>query len=134
MDRRLVQWIPWLLLLMLGVVAFRFDDGMGQVRAAQLAHRGGAMGPTATFGRRDTVYCFVELAPNAVRQPIRAVWQATNAAGLAPCTIVHEDRVISQDDSLKLMLPNDGLWPEGKYRLDLYVDERLDRSLVFRVQ
>jgi len=31
-------------------------------------------------------------------------------------------------------LTNNGLWPVGKYKVDLYLNDKLDRTLEFEVQ
>ena len=31
-------------------------------------------------------------------------------------------------------LQNNGLWPKGKYKVDLYLNNNLDRTLEFEVQ
>jgi hypothetical protein len=134
MKKRLVWWTPWLILLLLGTIACRSAYDPRQVRAAYLTPSDDIFSPATSFGRQDAVYCYVEISPGAAQQPFRAVWQATNATGLAPCTTIREDRIFTRAGSLRLVLPNDGLRPAGKYRLDLYVDGRLDRSLLFSVQ
>lgn len=133
MNRRLVQLIPLLCLLLLALMACRFERGLAAVRVAYLAGEEGG-GPVRAFAPRDSFYCRVELGREAAQRPVRAVWQATNVEGMAPFTTLHVERVTPRGDSLLLVLPNDGEWPVGKYRLDLYVGNRLDRSFVFGVQ
>jgi hypothetical protein len=133
MNRRLVQLMPLLCLLLLALMACRAERGLADVRHAYLS--GGQAGtPVHVFAPHDSFYCHVELDREAPPSSVRAVWRATNAAGLAPFTTLHVDRVMPRGDSLLLVLPNEGAWPAGKYRLDLYVGNRLDRSFVFGVQ
>jgi len=91
---------------------------------------------TTTYGQGDIFYAIVDLANAPDDTELRAEWFAVNAEGTEPNFFITEASIQSGDDRITFDLTNEAgfLWPNGSYRVDLYLNDELDRSLEFSVQ
>lgn len=83
---------------------------------------------------QPTFYCIVELANAPDDTTVRAVWTAVSAEGTEANFLLDETELTSGDGTLTFDLTNDQLWPVGSYSVDLYLNEKLDRTLTFEVR
>jgi hypothetical protein len=90
--------------------------------------------PTTTYAPGDTFYCVVELAHAPESTRLRAFWSAIEVAGAPPNTPIGEAELTSGSGSLHFNLSNENLWPVGRYKVELYLNGQLDRTLEFDVQ
>ncbi|GAB4503197.1 MAG: hypothetical protein Fur0043_01890 [Anaerolineales bacterium] len=90
--------------------------------------------PTTVFAQDQVFYAVVELknAPNDTT--VKAVWTAVNVEGVNPNTYIDEAVYTSGDSTITFNLSNDGLWPLGQYKVDLYLNDTFDRTLSFEVR
>jgi hypothetical protein len=66
---------------------------------------------------------------------IKAVWTAVNVEGEQPNLLIDEAGMTAGNENVfTFNLQNNGLWPKGKYKVDLYLNNNLDRTLEFEVQ
>jgi hypothetical protein len=77
---------------------------------------------------------FLELKNAPDDTKVKASWIAVSAEGLDPNYVIYESEYISSDDTIRFFLTNDQLWPVGSYKVDVYLNGALDRSLAFEVQ
>jgi hypothetical protein len=49
-------------------------------------------------------------------------------------TTILEKEMVSGSDTITFTLSNDNLWPLGKYKVDLYLNDELDQSIEFTVE
>ena len=89
---------------------------------------------TSQFSQDETFYCIVELANAPDETTIKAVWTAVSAEGTDPGFLIDESELTSGDGTITFNLTNDNLWPIGSYKVDLYLNDELDRTLTFDVQ
>jgi hypothetical protein len=90
-----------------------------------------------TIYQADAVfYAIVDLANAPEDTVIKASWYAVQAADTEPNFFIDEASITSSDGRLTFNLQNQAgmLWPSGTYRVDLYLNDKLDRSLEFSVQ
>lgn len=102
--------------------------------AALSAYESGS--PETTVFRQDdfTVYCIVQLANAPSDTVVKAVWTAVDVEDIDPNTLIDESSLTSSDAELTFDLTNNQLWPVGRYKVDLYLNDKLDRTLEYRVQ
>jgi len=89
---------------------------------------------TTTFGPGEVFYCVVELKNAPDDTTVKASWTAVDVEGADPNTFLDEAVLSSGSGSLHFELSNDNLWPNGRYKVDLYLNDELDRTLEFEVR
>ena len=89
---------------------------------------------TTTFSQSDTMNLFVDLRNAPDDTELKVAWIAVNAEGVDPNYLLNETNFTSSDDTVHFDLSNDNLWPVGSYKVDVYLNGTLDRSLTFEVQ
>ena len=89
---------------------------------------------TTTFPQDATFNLFVELKNAPDDTQLKVSWIAVNAEGTDPNFVIYETDYTSSDDTIRFYLENDDLWPVGSYKVDIYLNGTLDRSLPFEVQ
>ena len=94
--------------------------------------------PTKVFSPNDqTFYCIAELSNAPEDTAVKAVWTAVDVEGVKPNLKIDESRVTADESGqLTFDLTNDGPWPVGDYKVDLFLndDEEPARTLEFKVQ
>jgi hypothetical protein len=89
-----------------------------------------------TYPQDAVFYAIVDLANAPDDTTVKAQWYAVNAADTEPNFFIDEASVTGSDGRWTFNLANEAgfLWPTGTYRVDLYLNDKLDRSLDFSVQ
>jgi outer membrane usher protein FimD/PapC len=92
--------------------------------------------PTTVFSQDQSVFhCLLRIVNTAGAAKVKAVWIAVEA-GASMNTVIDEATIpVDKDNLLHFSLsrgPNP--WPAGKYRLDLFLNEKLKQSVDFMVQ
>lgn len=120
--------------LVLSTLACEFSASTASVSEAVLARDAEGTQPTTTFTTTDSFYCLVELANAPDGTTVRAVWTAVEVEGNDPNTLIDESSVESGSGDLEFNLTNSSPWPVGSYKVDLYLNDELDRTIEFNVQ
>lgn len=90
--------------------------------------------PTTTFTATDEIHLIVRMRNLPPATPVRVVWIAVEAEGVEPETTAAEfTQSLSGSQRAEFTLRNDGPWPAGRYRADIYVEESLVRSVEFEI-
>jgi hypothetical protein len=96
------------------------------------ADPGGA--PTTVFAQDQIFYCIIELKNAPDDTVVKVVWTAVNVENANPNTFLYENSLTGGDNTLTYQLSNDGFWPVGTYKADIYLNDTLDRTLEFEVR
>ncbi|MCA9934238.1 MAG: serine protease [Ardenticatenaceae bacterium] len=88
---------------------------------------------TSTFAPDDTFYLLVDLANATDGTKVKAAWTAVSVEGADPNTHLDDVELTSGSGTLTFDLKNDGSWPAGDYKVDVYLNDELDRTLTFKV-
>lgn len=92
--------------------------------------------PTMVFGASDTFHAVtaIEDAPEGTR--FRADWYAVDVGGAAaPNTFIDGNELVAGETrNLDFSLSPSTNWPSGTYRVEIYVNDTLDRVIHFNVQ
>jgi hypothetical protein len=90
---------------------------------------------TTTYAQDQPFFCIVELANAPEDTTLKAVWTAVDADGVDPNLLIDEAELTAGDNTeFTFDLTNDQLWPVGSYKVDLYLNDKLDRTLEFSVE
>ncbi|MBT3389597.1 MAG: hypothetical protein HN413_04225 [Chloroflexi bacterium] len=121
-------------LLILSILACDFSATTANIAEAFMARDYDGTQPSTAFAQDETFYCVVDLANAPDDTTVKAVWIAVQADGVDPNFLIDETEITSGSNSLHFELSNDNLWPTGKYKVELYLNGELDRTLEFEVQ
>ena len=86
------------------------------------------------FGQEDTVYVLAELNNAPDETTVKAVFTAVNAEGESANTKIEEVDLTSGSGTLTFNLSPTGLWPNGEYKVELFLNGELDQTLSYRVE
>jgi hypothetical protein len=104
------------------------------IKSAKMAVDKEGTQETAVFANNQTFYCIVQLANAPDDTNLKAVWTAVTAEGAAPNTKIDEAQKTSGDGTIVFNMTNNQPWPVGSYKVDLFLNEKLDRTLEFQVK
>lgn len=90
--------------------------------------------PTTVFAQDQIFYAIVQLANAPDDTTVKAVWTAVQVEGYDGEMYLDETVLTSGDGKLTFQLSNSNLWPIGRYKVDLYLNDTLDRTLEFEVR
>lgn len=123
-----------LLVLVLSSLACSFNFSTAKIQDAFMARDEPGSDRTTTFTQEDDFYCIVELANAPDDTSVKAVWYAVDVQDVEPNFIIDEYSLTTGDGIVPFSLTNDMLWPTGNYKVELYLNDELDRTLEFSVQ
>ncbi len=95
--------------------------------------------PTSTFAVDQPVIHLVVTVNNAPSDTkVKSVWTAVDVGNAAPANTKIDEAEVTLDSAgtahFTLSLPASGAWPTGKYKVDVYLNDKLDRTLEYTVQ
>ena len=94
--------------------------------------------PTTTFQvDQPLIHLVVSVANAPEGTKVKSVWTAVDVGDAAPAnTKIDEAEVSMTTDGnahFTLSLPTSGAWPVGKYKVDVYLNDKLDRTLDYTI-
>ncbi len=94
--------------------------------------------PTSTFPVNQPVIHLVVTVANAPSDTkVKSVWTAVDVGSAAPANTKIDEAEVTMNSSgnahFTLSLPNSGAWPVGKYKVDVYLNDKLDRTLEYTI-
>lgn len=122
------------LVLVAAVLACGFSASTARITDAYLAADRDGNEATEAFFPEEAFYLIVDLANAPDSTEVQATWVAVDVEGVDPETEIDSAALTSGDGRLTFDLTNDDLWPIGLYRVDVYLNSKLERSLEFEVQ
>ena len=123
-----------LAVVILAIIACDFSASTANIADAQMARDSEGAQPITVFAAEETFYCIVKLANAPDDTMVKASWFAVEAEGVDPNFLIDETELTSGSGSLYFELSNTNLWPVGNYKVDLYLNGELDRTLEFEVK
>ena len=94
--------------------------------------------PTSTFPTDQAVINLVVTVANAPSDTkVKTVWTAVDVGDAAPANTKIDEAEITMNDSgnahFTLSSPSTGVWPVGKYKVEIYLNDKLDRTLEYTI-
>ena len=124
-------------LVVLLLPACSFSTSTASISDATMARDEDGEKPTKTFSPDEPFYCIVELSNAPDDTKVRASWTAVKAEGAEPNTKIDEASATSGGgDQIQFNLSNQGPWPTGDYKVDLYLNDAKNptKTLAFKVE
>ncbi|MCC6958123.1 MAG: hypothetical protein IT316_15080 [Anaerolineales bacterium] len=135
MKRRFLMIGLVILSLAASALACSFSFSSAKVENLRLASDEAGANPTTTFGQEDNFYLLGDLKNAPDDTLLKAVWIAVDAQGVDPNTTIDEVELKNSGGPFTFSLEkNMPLWPPGSYRVDLYLDDKLNQSVDFTVE
>jgi hypothetical protein len=116
--------------------ACSFSASTAKISSAKMSSDKEGKHPTKVFSPDETFYCIVDLSNAPDDTTVKAVWTAVDVEGVDPNTKIDHAKTTSGSGPLQFNLTNDGPWPVGKYKVDLFLNAEKERTrtLEFKVQ
>jgi hypothetical protein len=128
----------WLVIVLvtLTMPACSFSASTANISDAKMARDPEGNDPTKVFSPDETFYCIADLSNAPDDTKVKAVWTAVNVEGVKPDTKIKETSATGGSGQLQFSLANDGSWPVGEYKVELFLNdqEKPARTLAFKVQ
>lgn len=91
--------------------------------------------PTTVYSPEAIFYAMVDLKNAPDDTKLKAVWTAVDAQDTEKNLALTETEITTGDGLVHFQLENkEYLWPAGKYKVDIYLNDTLDKTLTFEVQ
>jgi len=122
------------LVLLLTSLACGFNASTANIKDAYMATDDTGSSKTSVYSQEATFWAIVVLANAPDDTSLKAVWYAVDAENTAANTMIDEVTTTSSDGPIPFSLVNDGIWPLGTYKVDLFLNDKLAKTLEFSVQ
>jgi outer membrane usher protein FimD/PapC len=134
MSKRSFQLSMVLAALMVSILACSFSFSSAKVENVRLVRDKEGSQATTQFNPQDTFY----LVGNMTNAPddtlLKAVWTAVKAEGATDNTVIKEVEATGGNGDFRFELAQEnGNWPRGQYKVDLYMNDELNQTLNFDV-
>jgi len=135
MKTHKIQILLVIAILISAALACGGSISTANISSAKMAADSEGTQETTVFAPDQTFYCIVELANAPDDTKLKAVWTAVEVEGEEQNVLIDEAEITAEEGNVFTFdLTNNGLWPVGKYKVDLYLNDKLDRTLEFEVQ
>jgi hypothetical protein len=117
--------------LVLAAVACEFNASTASIKDTYLTADEAGMEKTTEFTQEQPFQLVVDLANAPDSTKVKAVWYSVDEAGAA--TQFVEKEMVGGQSPITFTATNAGPWPVGKYKVELYLNDKLDRTMEFSV-
>ncbi len=94
--------------------------------------------PASTFPTDQAVIHLIVTVANAPSDTkVKSVWTAVDVGDAAPANTKIDEAEVTMDGSrnvhFTLSAPTSGAWPVGMYKVEVYLDDKLDKTLEYTI-
>ena len=132
-----VKKFPMLLALMaliLSTLACEFSASTANISDAWMSTDEDGAERVTAFAQDAEFYAQVDLQNAPDDTALKAVWTAVEAQDTAQNFLINETELVTGSGQIHFTLSNDNLWPTGRYKVDIYVNDQLTNTLEFEVR
>jgi hypothetical protein len=122
------------LCMLLITASCSFSVSTARVENAHTARDQVGKDPTSQFAPSDAFFLAGDLANASDDTRLKTVWTAVEAQGVDPNMLIKESEVTGGSGPFWFTLTStSGQWPAGKYKVELYMNDKLEQTLEFQV-
>ena len=133
MNKRVLLIGFSVLMLVFASLACDASVSSAAITSATLTSDSAGATATTSYTPDQTFYCAVVLANAPDTTKVKAVWYTVDDAGAA--TQIADKEIVGGASPIIFNAANSaGPWPAGKYRVEVYLNDKLDKTLDFTVQ
>lgn len=134
MKPRLLKLFLAVLSVLLVTLACEFSFSSASVDNVRLARDEAGQQAITQFEPTDTFYLVGDLSNAPSDTKLKAVWTAVAVEGVDPNTVIEERELTAPSGPFWFSLSQEtGIWPAGRYKAELYLNDELNQSLEFQV-
>lgn len=89
---------------------------------------------TTSYGPDAVIYAQADLRNAPEDTLIKAVWTAVDVVDVEPGMVISESELTTGSGVVYFTLTNDGPWPTGAYRVEIFVNAERVQTLDFTVE
>ena len=89
---------------------------------------------STVFGQDAVFYAQVDLRNAPDDTELKAVWVAVEVEDTEPNLVMNETEFATGTGLVHFRLSNSDLWPHGQYKVDIYLGDKLAKTLEFEVR
>ncbi len=135
MKKSLILGLLIIALLLVFLSGCEFSASTANIASAVMASDRAGSNATTEFAPEDTFYAVLDLANAPDDTEVKAIWTAVDVGASAEPNQVIDDVVLTTGSGQVVFdMTNNGVWPAGQYKVDLYLNNELDRTLDFSVE
>lgn len=135
MKRNITPLLLAALVLLAATLACGGSFSTANIENAWMATDPDGENQTTVFSQDAIFYAIADLKNAPDDTKLKAVWTVVNAQDTEPNLVINESEITSGDGQVYFQLENtDYLWPVGQYKVDIYLNDTLDKTLTFEVQ
>lgn len=134
MEKTKFKLLVLVLVMAIVSLACSFSASTANINEAYMAQDEAGTEKTTVYPQDSVFYCIVTLANAPDDTTLKAVWTAVEAQDTDPNLKIDEVTTTMGDGTVPFTLTNDNLWPVGKYKIDLYLNDELKQTIDFEVQ
>ena len=123
-----------LIVLFLSALACEFSASTANISDAWMSSDEGGSQRVTAFAQDAVFYVQVDLQNAPDDTTLKAVWTAVEAQDTEPGLMITETEITTGDGLVHFTLSNDNLWPVGKYKVDIYLNNQLSKTVEFEVK
>ncbi len=129
----------WFAVAILILVQLACNGGVGastaNIKDAWMDTTEEGKNPTTVYSPDATFHAMVDLKNAPDDTKLKAVWTVVDAQDLEKDMKITESEITSGDGLIHFQLENkEYLWPVGQYKVDIYMNDVLNKTLTFEVQ
>lgn len=132
MNKRLLLICFAIGMLVFASLACEASASTANITSATLTADPAGGSATTVFTPDQTFYYVVELANAPDTTTVKAVWYSVDDSGAA--SQMAEKEVVGSGTPITFNATNSGPWPVGAYKVELYLNDKLERTQEFTVQ
>ncbi len=138
-NRAILSAFLALAMAALALSACGFSISTANIQDATLGKgydNGDIVEPTTVFAAEDQEIQLVVKVGNAPDDTnVKAVWSMVAVAGQEPTVLYESPLTLNSGENVAhFSLTNDQLWPAGSYKVEIYLNDKLDRTLEYQVK
>ncbi|HSA99898.1 MAG TPA: hypothetical protein VLE49_04555 [Anaerolineales bacterium] len=135
MKRKIAPVLFALIVLIVSQLACNASASTANINNAWMDTTEEGKNPATVFSQDAVFFAFVDLKNAPDDTKLKAVWTAVDAQDTEKNLKLNETEFVSSDGLVHFQLENkEYLWPVGQYKVDIYLNDKLDKTLTFEVR
>ena len=135
MKRKVAPILFALIVLIISQLACNASASTANIKNAWMDTTEEGNNPTTVYSQDAIFYAMVDLKNAPDDTKLKAVWTAVDAQDTEKNLALTESEITTGDGLIHFQLENkEYLWPAGQYKVDIYLNDALDKTLTFEVQ
>ena len=135
MNKIKIQVLFGFFMIAITILACSGSVSTAKISDAFLTTTSDEAGKTTVFTQDQPFYCIVRVSNAPDDTSLKAVWIAVNVDGVDPNMMIDEAELTTDGNSeFTFDLQNDMLWPTGNYKVEIYLNGELNKTLEFEVR